>query len=196
MPRSPNPNPDPLRKARGRYRDNRGRQRKLGVEWKITFEEWYNWFLSHGIDKNQPAQPSGPDSLCVTRINERKPFELDNIRLAVRGASERYPDLTTINLNKPKPKMWKVKDPYLHSMYEPWLRQKAQANYRGEDWDLTFDDFASVWGQDFPRRGRASTDLTMTRIDPEKAWTLTNVEIVTRNEQLKRAQQIRNARKL
>jgi hypothetical protein len=81
----------------------------------------------------------------------------------------------------PRPYVWKCgPDAYRHQMYTPWMMAKSQANYRGEEWLLPFDDFFTVWDGSWHQRGRASEDLCMTRIDYEKAWHITNVHLVTR----------------
>ena len=50
-------------------------------------------------------------------------------------------------LHGPKPHRWICgPDPELHKMYDPHLKAKAQAMYRGEEWLLTFDEFAEFGG--------------------------------------------------
>ena len=86
-------------------------------------------------------------------------------------------------LHGPKPHRWICgPDPELHKMYDPHLKAKAQAMYRGEDWTLTFDDFAELWKGQWQFRGRDGGDLCMTRVDTEKGWHVDNCEIVTRKE--------------
>ena len=78
-------------------------------------------------------------------------------------------------------------DPQLHVRYNPFLKSRSQAWYRGEDWDLTFEDYCSLWTWDhWQLRGKGSTDLAMTRRDYSQGWNLENCEIVTRREQLRR----------
>lgn len=67
-------------------------------------------------------------------------------------------------------------------------RSRAQARFRKEPWTLTKEEYRAVW-QDrvlFPRRGRKPQELVMTRCDSKGSWTVGNVEIVTRLEQLLR----------
>jgi hypothetical protein len=86
-------------------------------------------------------------------------------------------------LHGPKPHRWICgPDPELHKMYDPHLKAKAQAMYRGEDWTLTFDQFAELWRDQWQFRGRDGDDLCMTRTDTEKGWHRDNCEIVTRKE--------------
>lgn len=66
-----------------------------------------------------------------------------------------------------------------------WLRMKAQAKYRNENFCLTWDDFQCLWTDElWANRGMESTQLAMTRIDPANPWALDNVKIVERQEHL------------
>ena len=78
-------------------------------------------------------------------------------------------------------------DPQLHVRYNPFLKSRAQAWYRKEEWSLNFEEWCSLWTWDkWQLRGKASSDFAMVRIDYEKGWSLANCEIVTRREQLRR----------
>ena len=176
-----------LRVARQRYNYNKYRQLSKGFE--ITFEDWYNLFLRNGVDKNaiNPPRVTGA-TLCLVRHDESLPYRLDNCFLATQGNTEgNYP---CRGLGKERPKAWIVKDPEQHRKYLPWLRAKAQADYRFREgfekggWSLTFKQFDKLWGNLWDLRGRASTDYCMTRLDPKKAWTVKNCVIVTRAESL------------
>jgi hypothetical protein len=89
-------------------------------------------------------------------------------------------------MRHPKPHVWLTgPDPERHKLYVPFLKQKAQAMFRKELWDLTFDQWEALWDGRFHLRGRRSDDLCMTMSDPDLGWTTTNAVIVTRREQLK-----------
>lgn len=82
-----------------------------------------------------------------------------------------------------RPHVWLVgPDEYKHKMYQPWLVAKAQANFRGEEWDLSFEDYYEAWNGLWDQRGRLSDELCMTRIDYEGAWEKSNIEIITRKQ--------------
>ena len=82
-----------------------------------------------------------------------------------------------------RPHVWIVgPDVYKHSMDQPWLMAKAQANYRGEDWALSFEEYYTLWKDEWPNRGRRPDDMCMTRQDAEGAWDTTNAYIITRKE--------------
>ena len=83
-----------------------------------------------------------------------------------------------------RPYMWKSgPDPELHLRYKQWLQQKNQAQYRGEDWQLSFQDWLTVWGTDIKNRGRHKGQLSMIRRNYLLPWTKDNAIIVTREEQ-------------
>jgi hypothetical protein len=73
-------------------------------------------------------------------------------------------------------------DPFDRVRNRHWNRQKAQANFRGEIWDLSFDDFRKIWTETtWPQRGRSPDNLCMTRYpDLEGPWTIENVVLINR----------------
>ncbi len=83
----------------------------------------------------------------------------------------------------PRPHVWKCgTDEYKHSMYIPWLKAKAQANFRDEEWHLSFDDWFKLWDGRWHLRGRDSTNLCLARMDMNGAWEVANVKIMTIHE--------------
>jgi hypothetical protein len=80
----------------------------------------------------------------------------------------------------------KYYDQDLHEKHIAFLRARAQANFRKEGWDLTIDNYFDLWSTDWNLRGRARNAKVLSRKDFEKGWTLENVEIITRYEQLLR----------
>lgn len=69
-----------------------------------------------------------------------------------------------------------------HVQHTAWRQQKNQAQWRGETWDLSFEDWVELWGDLWPHRGRLVTDYCMTRRDWELPWTRTNAHVITRSE--------------
>ena len=84
-------------------------------------------------------------------------------------------------------------DAYKHSMYMPWLRAKAQANFRSEGWDLSFEQFYELWKDDWNNRGRQPDNVCMGRKDYDEAWTVANTEVITRAQHLDRQRQLRRS---
>lgn len=94
----------------------------------------------------------------------------------------------------PRPHVWVCgPDEYKHSMYMPWQRASAQARFRNEGWDLSFEQFYELWKDEWNNRGRQPDNMCMTRDDYEGAWEIGNVTVVTRREHLQRQQANRHS---
>jgi hypothetical protein len=83
------------------------------------------------------------------------------------------------------PDEWVYKDPIQHVQHMAFLRARAQAKFRNEEWTLTIEEFFKMWGTDrWLSRGRKPTDLVMSRRDLEGPWSKDNAIIIARYEQL------------
>ena len=86
---------------------------------------------------------------------------------------------------KLRPHLWLCgPDEYKHQIYTPWMRHRAQARFRGEQHDMTFDEYFDLWDGQWEYRGRAADELCMTRKDPSEAWSKHNCELRIRREYL------------
>ena len=94
----------------------------------------------------------------------------------------------------PRPHLRQYPDDYTHRMYYGFLRMRAQAKFRGEIFELTFDDFRELWGLDYDRRGRASDSLVLTKKNTQFTWSKNNCHIIRRQEQLIRDGGVRRRR--
>jgi len=86
--------------------------------------------------------------------------------------------------NRPRrPDQWITgPDPDTHEKYRAWVQQRNQAVWRGETWQITFEEFQQIWAGRWHRRGRGTEDLAMTRTDWTAAWTPQTVELRTRKQ--------------
>ena len=84
----------------------------------------------------------------------------------------------------PDPLSWQSgPDPLAHDKHYSYLKHKAQARYRGEDYSLTLEDWMTMWTDElWLERGRGSDNYCLQQQDPEFGWHHNNVEIVTRKE--------------
>lgn len=97
---------------------------------------------------------------------------------------------------KPRPHQWKSgPDLQDHEIYYNWMLRRAQAKHRKEEWDLSWDDFHTLWKNDWNNKGRLAHNVCMTRMDPEKPWNKENTILVTRHEHLKRQAEFKVAKK-
>lgn len=94
----------------------------------------------------------------------------------------------------PEPQRWCTgPDPQRHDQYIAFLKSRAQAHFRGEQWELTFEQFEFLWNQDgaWLQRGRASDDLLMTRREFTEPWSQENCYIELRRTHLQRHCQLK-----
>jgi hypothetical protein len=85
-----------------------------------------------------------------------------------------------------RPHVWKYQGQENHDQHIAWLRMRAQAQYRGETFALSMEEFQRLWLGNWHRRGRAVTDLCLTREDPNGAWIWGNVLCIPRIDHLRR----------
>jgi hypothetical protein len=69
----------PLAIAKQKYNSHKHSSKYREIEFNITFDEWYNWWLSNGVDKNQIQPIKTASTLCMCRFNDIGSYQLDNI---------------------------------------------------------------------------------------------------------------------
>lgn len=173
-----------LARARRKFLFAKKKRLDKKQEWNLTFDQWYNLWLSVGIDKNLTEEYRRGDSLCMITKDNSKPWQIDNVELVTFKEMSRC---GYIKRPKIRPDLWMYKDPKVHKKHLPFLRARAQAHFRKEQWDLTMDDWCEIWTDEaWANRGRGSNQTALTRIDLNQGWTRDNVELLTRSQQLKR----------
>ncbi len=81
----------------------------------------------------------------------------------------------------PRPHTWVTgPDPVRHEQYNAWLKARAQANFRGEQYDISFQDWVDIWGTNWHRRGRSPDSLVLMRRRWQEPWTKKNAQLVDR----------------
>ena len=86
-----------------------------------------------------------------------------------------------------RPDLRKYNTEFERARHIPFLRARAQANFREEGWTLTFEQFCNIWTDEFwARRGKAVNSLVMTRLRKERPWSATNVKLSIRGTHLKK----------
>ena len=87
-------------------------------------------------------------------------------------------------------------DPLRREKYYAYLKHKSQAWYRDELYLITWEEWEHMWPDDvWLKRGRKITDLCLTRLDFEGAWSTDNVVICTRARHFEIKKQL-NAQRL
>lgn len=79
----------------------------------------------------------------------------------------------------PRPDRWKSgPDPIEHDKYYGWKKHQSQARFRGEEYELTWEDWQQLWPTDlWIKRGRTKDSYTMYRRNNKEPWSLSNVVI-------------------
>ena len=83
------------------------------------------------------------------------------------------------------PELWKSgRCPHRHKLWLECQRNRAQAKYRGQVWEIDEEQFIELWMTEdrYKRRGKGSNNLCMTRINKNKPWRVDNVYFPTRKE--------------
>ena len=65
--------------AKSKYNSQRSTSKCRNIPFLLTFEEWYDWWLSNGIDKNQLMVPFTKQTFCMCRYGDKGPYSLNNI---------------------------------------------------------------------------------------------------------------------
>lgn len=88
----------------------------------------------------------------------------------------------------PRPNTWKTgTDPVRHQQYNAFIQQRNQARWRGETWNLEFDQWVELWGDQWTNRGRSSENSCMTRSDDTQPWDANNAVVIRRSEHAHRS---------
>ncbi len=84
-----------------------------------------------------------------------------------------------------KPKAMFPDDNFSHERRLSFSRSRAQARFRGEVWELTWEDYKTFWNTEerWNKRGRAPGNLVLTRFNETKPWSKDNSCIITRDQQ-------------
>lgn len=90
--------------------------------------------------------------------------------------------------NEVRPAAWKTYEKYgaclkTHKMYRCYSQQKNQAQWRGEVWEISFDDYRTAWWDKWENRGRKAHNYVMFRLDITEPWTMDNTTIISKSSQ-------------
>lgn len=75
-----------------KYNSHKYNAKLRGIEFKLTFDEWNNWWLSNGVDKQivQQRPFTSKDKLCMCRFNDCGAYELGNIYCDTNSNNVKY----------------------------------------------------------------------------------------------------------
>jgi len=86
-----------------------------------------------------------------------------------------------------EPEKWVTgPDPLRHEKYYAYLKHKSQAQYRKEEYKLTWPEWESIWQDDdtWFARGRGRNDICLAKLDRSKPWEWDNVKLMKRIDYL------------
>jgi len=69
--------------AKYRYREHRKGAVRRNIPFNLTFEEWDQWWLSNGVDRNIPRK-NDANILCMCRNGDQGSYDLNNIYCATK----------------------------------------------------------------------------------------------------------------
>jgi len=107
----------------------------------------------------------------------------------VNKSTRKHPN----NNGRPPNKTWITgSDPVRRDKYYAWQKHRAQAKYRREDYELTWEQWEDLWQDEYWfKRGRHTDCYCLMRLDFTDSWRIDNVEIVERSVYLKRSGEYR-----
>jgi ribosomal protein L37E len=82
-----------MKKAIQNFNAHKKSAENRGIDFNLTFDEWYNWWLNNGLDRNISQGKRNKDTLCMCRYGDIGPYSLDNIYCATAGQNSK--DMTT-----------------------------------------------------------------------------------------------------
>jgi|DEB0MinimDraft_4_1074332.scaffolds.fasta_scaffold23367_4 ferredoxin-thioredoxin reductase catalytic subunit len=83
-----------MKLAKQRYAWHRQTAKKRGIAFNFTFNEWYDWWLSNGIDKNTQTKDSSFKKMCMCRYNDQGAYEFGNVYCATQLQNIKDQDYT------------------------------------------------------------------------------------------------------
>jgi len=92
-----------LKNAKKRYGYIVKEAMRRNIDYQITFDDWYQWWLANGVDKNQiTLPPTTGQTLCMCRKGDTGPYHLNNIYCDTLSNNNRHSWLNNSQRNKRK----------------------------------------------------------------------------------------------
>ena len=90
---------------------------------------------------------------------------------------------------------WRYPTPWKHDCHYAYLRHRAQARYRGEQYAITEQEWMGLWNEGlWNRRGRAPESICLARIVDDLPWCIPNVHFITRYESIRKTHRSRTGK--
>jgi hypothetical protein len=72
----------PLSLARKKWARHKAQSKFRNIGFHFSFDEWYDWWLSHGVDRNLNIKWTGKYRPCMCRKNDLGDYEPNNVYFA------------------------------------------------------------------------------------------------------------------
>jgi len=72
----------PFWRAILKYQRHRALAKFRGIDFNFNYEDWYQWWLNQGIDKNVDVKWQGGQRPCMCRYDDKGPYEIGNVYMA------------------------------------------------------------------------------------------------------------------
>jgi hypothetical protein len=90
-----------------RYGKHKRDAASRGIDFKLSLEQWYDWWFQHGIDKNIPRKLN-KNTLCMCRHNDQGAYELGNIYCATLSQNQKDARKFNTNFGKTRSKPFRT----------------------------------------------------------------------------------------
>jgi hypothetical protein len=78
-----------MKQAKIRYNNHKQTAKCRGIEFNFTFDSWYSWWLSNGVDKNFTTGNSA-STPCMCRYNDIGAYDIANVYLGNKSNNMKY----------------------------------------------------------------------------------------------------------
>ncbi len=124
-------------RARQKFHAQRGQAKRRGIEWQLTFEQWFQWW-GEDLDKRGPRAWQ----LSMQRVGDAGPYALGNIRKGTPKDNGRTRSAVYQNTNTTTTwASWPVRD-----LDEPDPEDESISDYMSRDHD-DIECRRSKWNQ-------------------------------------------------
>jgi hypothetical protein len=80
----------PLSLARKKWARHKAQSKYRNIPFDFTFDDWYHWWLSHGVDKNVHTVWDRKDRACMCRKGDQGGYELSNVYFGTNSDNAKH----------------------------------------------------------------------------------------------------------
>lgn len=103
-----------------RYGKHKRDAQARGIEFKLSLDDWRQWWLQHGVDKDIPSKLD-KNTLCMCRFNDIGAYELGNIYCATLSQNQKDARKFNPNFGKTRSKPFRTPNGDFSSKKDAYL---------------------------------------------------------------------------